>query len=458
MNWPPLVSEISHSGDGLEGRYELLDRLGEGGFAVVYRARQLSTGQLVAIKVMRRHADGTEEDRRSNAARFRREMGLLSQLRHPHIVRLIDAGSLDDGRTYIATDLVEGQTLADLASARGPLPLAELRPWMLQVLDALAAAHGRGLVHRDIKPHNVMISAGGLVPHATLLDFGVATIAEGHRPEGFEALTVSGTLVGTLGYMAPELLAGAPAGPATDLFAWGLVLLECLTGDSAFGGRPPPAIAAGLLSPQPIPIPAEIAVAPIGALLSSVLDKDPTRRPQSAAEVYRRLERCPVDLATRTVSDLPRPQIAVLAFAFEAMGEAETSDAVRQALSLLRAQGGTVLAEEESAFQASFGARDGRDAATAALRFAAWVHGDVTRGAQQALVLRAAVHVGRADPDSLKRLLLTTRRMVSLTTSNAVWVTDPVRALAGPAFEMRPVGEWPLPGQSGRMAVYALEV
>lgn len=286
------LSDAHH--DDLDARYELLDRIGQGGAALVYRARQRSTGQDVAIKVLRQVTNNAESDRQEWRARFRREMNLLGQLRHPNIVRLIDAGAVSDGRMYLVTELVDGQTLARLIDDEGPLSLARTRPLLLQVLDALAGAHERGLVHRDIKPQNIMVSRSGLSSRATLLDFGVATITEAHRPEGFEALTLAGAVVGTLSYVAPEVLSGEPATPASDLWAWGLVLLECLTGDVVYGGGAGRAALVKLLGPQPVPIPDELAAAPIGEVLGAVLQKDPARRAQSAAEVYRALERCPL--------------------------------------------------------------------------------------------------------------------------------------------------------------------
>lgn len=273
-----------------DARYELLERLGQGGFALVYRAVQRSTGQQVAVKVLRQASGLPDDERQEREARFRREMRVLAQIRHPNVVRLIDAGTWSTGRMYLVTELVDGQTLHRVVDGRGPMPLAEVRPWMLQVLDALSAAHARGLIHRDIKPPNIMISPGGLAPRATLLDFGVATVTRAHRTEAFETLTVAGTVIGTPAYLAPELVRGEPATPRSDLYAWGLVLLECLTGRSLYGGKPLREVLPPLLSDAPTPIPAELAPTSVGALLAAALDKDPTRRASSAAELYQRLE------------------------------------------------------------------------------------------------------------------------------------------------------------------------
>lgn len=273
------------AGDLVDGRFEITGRLGAGGFGVVYAARQLSTGQPVAIKVM---VDAAEMDSRS---RFEREMRVIARLQHPHIVRLLDFGCLPDGRLFTVLVFVEGQDLATWLKSRGPMPTEDAIDLMRQVLDALHHAHQIGIVHRDLKPANIMVVPGGLRPHVMVLDFGIAGVVEGARGPEYVSLTTQSGVIGTPSYMAPEQLKGQ-LNPATDLYAWGLVLLECLTGKVVVEASTPMEAMAAQLDPTPIPIPALIERMPIGQLLVEVLDKDPDRRLPTALDVLQRLDAC----------------------------------------------------------------------------------------------------------------------------------------------------------------------
>lgn len=270
-------------GDLVDGRFEITGRLGAGGFGVVYAARQLSTGQAVAIKLM---VDAAEMDSRS---RFEREMRVIARLQHPHIVRLLDFGCLLDGRLFTVLVFVEGQDLAGYLKSHGPLPADDAVALMRQVLDALHHAHQIGIVHRDLKPANIMVVPGGARPHVMVLDFGIAGVVEGARGPEYVSLTTQSGVIGTPSYMAPEQLKGQ-LNPATDLYAWGLVLLECLTGKVVVEASTPMEAMAAQLDPAPIPIPPLIAKLPLGLLLEQVLDKDPDQRLPTALDVLQRLD------------------------------------------------------------------------------------------------------------------------------------------------------------------------
>lgn len=270
-------------GDLIDGRFEITGRLGAGGFGVVFAARQLSTGQAVAIKVM---VDAAEMDRRS---RFEREMRVIARLQHPNIVRLLDFGCLPDGRLFTVLVFVEGEDLAAWLKRRGPLPADDAVALMRQVLDALHHAHALGIVHRDLKPANIMVVSGGLRPQVMVLDFGIAGVVEGARGPDYVSLTTQSGVIGTPSYMAPEQLKGQ-LNPATDLYAWGLVLLECLTGEVVVEASSPMEAMAAQLDPTPIPIPPLIAELPLGQLLEQVLDKDADKRLPTALDVHQRLE------------------------------------------------------------------------------------------------------------------------------------------------------------------------
>jgi TOMM system kinase/cyclase fusion protein len=271
-----------------EGRYEILAKLGEGGFGVVHQARQLSTGQLVALKILRLPAQGGIAQNTKRVARFLRETRLCAQLRHPNIVQLIDSGTMADGTLYIAFAFAPGDNLAALLEAEGALAPREARHLMLQVLDALACAHADGVVHRDLKPSNIMVIPTGARRNAVVLDFGIGAVIDDERST---RLTASHDTMGTPGYGAPEQWRGAEPSPRADLFSWGLVFLECLTGKPVYGD-----IAAEsfyrLLGPDPVPLPAALEHHPLGDLLARAIRKDVAARDVTARGLLDALDNC----------------------------------------------------------------------------------------------------------------------------------------------------------------------
>jgi TOMM system kinase/cyclase fusion protein len=278
-------------GATFDARYEILAKLGEGGFGVVYKARQLTTGQPIALKILRLVEQGgvarvAQTDRR--VTRFLRETRLCAQLHHPNLVQLVDAGQVEDGTLYAAFAFAPGDNLAALLEREGALAPSEARHLMLQVLDALACAHAAGVVHRDLKPSNIMVIPTGARRNALVLDFGIgATLDDGRSTR----LTGSHDALGTPGYGAPEQWRGAEASPRADLFSWGLVFLECLTGKAAYGGTEAE-IFYRLLGPDPVPIPAALERHPLGDLLARALRKDEGARDVTARGLFEALEAC----------------------------------------------------------------------------------------------------------------------------------------------------------------------
>lgn len=273
----------------ISDRYVMLEELGSGGFATVHKARQLSTGQHVAIKVLTLESThpGAQESR---VERFKREMVLCAELHHPNIVPLIDSGETKDGRVFVVFSLVPGHNLANLLLAEGALEPTEALHLMGQVADAISCAHAKGIVHRDLKPHNIMITSTGARRNALVVDFGIGTVAQGRGFSDLQRVTQTGEYLGTPAYSAPEQLRSEPATLASDLYAWGLILIECLTGQPALGTTRAHEVIHRQMSSDPVPIPLGLEATPLGTLLSLVLQKDPANRSISADGLFRALQ------------------------------------------------------------------------------------------------------------------------------------------------------------------------
>lgn len=252
------------------GRYVLEERLGIGGMAVVMLARDTALDRPVAVKLL---ADRPGQDAQLRE-RFLREGRFAAQLSHPNVVAVYDTGE-EDGQPYIVMERVEGVSLAEELERRGPLPPDEVAELGRQACAGLEHAHARGLVHRDVKPQNLLLRDDGTLKVA---DFGIARAGDGAA-----TLTEAGTILGTAAYMAPEIVHGDPATPATDLYSLGAVLYELLN------GRPPRGTG---LAPTVTPVePLDVPGAPpsLEAAILRCLDPDPERRPQSAGELAREL-------------------------------------------------------------------------------------------------------------------------------------------------------------------------
>ncbi len=269
--------------NAIAGRFELISPLARGSMGEVHRARDLQTGDTVAVKLIWRRRTGeevslTEADK--NAARFMREVRIMSRLSSPNLPRTI-AGGIDGDRPYLAMEYLEGTTLAWLIDENGRLPVAWAAAIGAQIATGLAAAHRAGVVHRDLKPANVMITTGGVVK---VLDFGVGLIlddVDGGR------LTSSEVTVGTARYMAPEQAHQHAVTGAADLYALGCVLYEMLTGAPPFEGDTTYELLNRHVEQAPAPVRTLRSEVPenLDALVLRLLEKDPANRPADAAEV-----------------------------------------------------------------------------------------------------------------------------------------------------------------------------
>ena len=271
-------------GDTL-GPYRVLDVLGEGGMGQVWRAHDTRLERDVALKVLPAETLGDETAR----ARLVREARLASQLNHPHICTIYEVGEAE-GQTFVAMELVEGQALS-ARLADGPLPVDQVLRYGQQMADALAHAHSRGVVHRDLKSANIVITPDGQVK---VLDFGLAKRLTGE--ELAEATTVSrpsltgpGMVAGTLAYLAPEQLRGQPADARSDIWALGVVLYELATGKAPFQGQTGFELTSAILSQPLPPLPSSVP-APLAGVIDRCLAKEPGERYQQSTEVRAALE------------------------------------------------------------------------------------------------------------------------------------------------------------------------
>ena len=243
----------------LGGRYRLDGLVGRGGTAEVWRATDTSLDRVVALKLVTVAHD-------DSSARAADEARTLARLSHPCLVQVYDAGTDTSGRPWVVMEYVDGQTLAD-AIRRGPLSLRRVTEVGIAVADALEHVHSQGLVHRDVKPANVLLGRGGSIK---LTDFGIARLVDAAR------VTSTGLMVGTASYLAPEQVTGQPVGPSVDVYALGLLLLETLTGQREYDG-PPVEAAMARLHREPV-LPASL---PAGwsSLLAAMTAREPTDRP-----------------------------------------------------------------------------------------------------------------------------------------------------------------------------------
>jgi len=275
----PVVQTLSAG--ARVARYEVIELLGRGGMGAVYRARDPLLGREVALKLLFAGSEGSTVDR------FRRELVALASVSHPNVVSVHDAG-IDGASPYVVIDLVDGETLRARLS-RGPMGIPALRTLACDLASGLRAAHDVGVVHRDLKPENVLIDQAGV---AKLVDFGLAQLTQAQRDHN-TGLTETGSFLGTAHYMAPEQMRGERVDPRADIFAFGAVLFEALTGRRAFDAPSRAEIITAVLRDSPTMDPLLLADEQARRLMSIALrclEKSPDRRFQTGAELLEALQ------------------------------------------------------------------------------------------------------------------------------------------------------------------------
>jgi eukaryotic-like serine/threonine-protein kinase len=273
-----------------DGRYLIVRKLGTGGMATVYLAEDQELGRRVAIKTLDdRHAQDEQF-----VERFRREAKSAAVLSHPNIVAVYDRGH-SNGTYYIAMEYLEGKTLKELLVSRGATPIRVAVDYARQILAALEFAHRNGIVHRDIKPHNVIVAPDGRIK---VMDFGIAR-------SGSSQVTEAGSIIGTAQYLSPEQARGMPAGPSADLYSTGIVLYEMLTGSVPFNGDTPLEVAMQHLSEVPEPPSAKRPEIPheLDAIVLRTLAKEPGQRYESARDMDADLARFAAGLSVSPATE-----------------------------------------------------------------------------------------------------------------------------------------------------------
>jgi eukaryotic-like serine/threonine-protein kinase len=268
-------------GDVIAERYEVLELVGTGGMSSVYKSHDQLLERNVALKVLHPHFGDDDE----YVERFRREARAVAQLSHPNIVTVIDRGDAE-GHQFIVFEFIDGENLKELVTRTGPLSARRAVELAIAIADGLAFAHQHGLVHRDVKPQNVLLNGEG---EAKVTDFGIARSLDVER-----GVTQTGTVLGTSNYLSPEQASGKPVTPATDVYSLGVVLYELLTADVPFPGENFVAVAMKHIN-EPVPdilerrpdVPVRLAAA-----IEHALEKDPSRRFASMRDFASELRAC----------------------------------------------------------------------------------------------------------------------------------------------------------------------
>jgi serine/threonine-protein kinase len=284
----PLVGRV------IDGKYRLEEKLGEGGMGTVYKAKHVLIQNDLAVKIL--HSSLVAD--RHAVARFQREATAAARIKHPNAVGVTDFGRTEDEIVYIVMELFVGKSLRDLLEEEGPLPIERSITIVRQVCLALDAAHRSGIIHRDVKPDNIVLEKNnGQGELVKVLDFGIAKLKDGPSNEAGGRLTRQGVIIGSPHYLSPEQCQNAELDARSDLYSLGIVLYEMFTADVPFKAPTPIAVAMMHATDKPTPVKEKRPDLPdnIADVVMRSLEKDPSLRPQSAIELAQELERASLD-------------------------------------------------------------------------------------------------------------------------------------------------------------------
>ena len=315
-----MTDERDLNGVVLAGRYRVLEQIGVGGMGTVHAGEHIEVGRRVAIKILRPESSA----RPALVERFRREARVTARIEHENVVECLDVGVSDAGECFYVMEWLRGEDLQALLRRERTLAWPRVRAILAQVCRALAAAHERGVVHRDLKPGNVfLVQRGDNRDFVKLLDFGIAKlVAPDEAPA--EALTRTGEVLGTTPYMAPELAAGEPFDHRIDIYAAGVILFQLLAGRLPFRGKTPRQILVEILKgdpPRVSEINPSVWVSPeLEALLRSVLHREASQRPADMAALHDALLELPDDACRVIEGEAPDPSASEVAMAASVIG------------------------------------------------------------------------------------------------------------------------------------------
>ena len=267
----------------LDSRYQVMRRIGEGGMAYVYEARELNTHRVVAVKVI---SPKLSRDT-TTVARLRREAGLAMRLEHPNVCEIIRLGETEDGLIYVVMPFLDGELLSDREFKEGPMGVNLAMPWLIQICAGLHHAHNINIVHRDLKPENVMIvkDRENNTEKAVVMDFGLAK--ENRADPGHQKLTATGIILGTPEFMSPEQIRGKPLDARSDIYAVGVMAFEMFTGKLPFEGRTAQEMMIARLRGEPTPLRRFRPDLPeaLEVVLNTAMESDPYKRYSSTMDL-----------------------------------------------------------------------------------------------------------------------------------------------------------------------------
>lgn len=278
------------------GKYEFLNKINDGFFSTVFKAKDKISYRDVVIKFLHLPPDLNKVDKLTRIANFEQECQITSRLLHPHIIRFLSSGVISDGHPFVVFEYVGGISLDEHLKLYGALDAELATIIMSQTMEAMSYIHGCGFIHCDIKPANIILSERARKPHAVLLDFGISIVSPVLDGKGvFYQPAFSHERQGTPGYCSPEQLRGENVTYRSDFYMWGLVFLECLTGVPAISGATLAQLYNQSLSPASVPIPTALLAHPLGDLLQTVLQKKSSERASDAARILNDLGQMAID-------------------------------------------------------------------------------------------------------------------------------------------------------------------